>query len=97
MGGGWKWIAQDAWRAIDLVGTLLCRGFRNPYFRVAKILRADPRTVRDKVHRLDVKRLYDFFLKHADMPPKGKVPHRKHNSSRRAGGAAPCPTRTCPS
>jgi hypothetical protein len=31
MGGGWKWIEQDAWRVIDLVATLLSRGFRNPY------------------------------------------------------------------
>jgi transposase len=79
MGGGWRWIASDAWRAIDLVGTLLSRGFRNPYFRAAKILMADSRTVRAKVQHNDVKRLYAFFLEHADIPPYGKVPFRKHN------------------
>jgi hypothetical protein len=79
MGGGWKWIEQDAWRVIDLVATLLSRGFRNPYYRVAQITRADPRTVRHKVQHADIKWLYEYFLKHADVPPKGKVPHRKHN------------------
>ena len=47
---GWRWTEVEAWRVIDLVATLLSRGFRNPYYRVAKITRADPRTVQRKVH-----------------------------------------------
>jgi hypothetical protein len=90
MGGGWGWTRLDAWRAVDLVAYHLGTSRGNPYYRVACQLKLDPRIVRRSIKHADVKRLYAYFLEHSDIPPKDKVPYRKHyNPAGGWGGAVP--------